>query len=347
MRALGLIAIFVIGCGTRGGGPDAGAGGGGSGGAGGFGDGGPGYGDDGGTLAGSVVTGTFTSAQGARDYRLYIPSRYRPGTPLPLIVYLHGCTQSVDSAARATRLDALAEEETLFAAYPIEPTSANPLGCWNWFSASDQVRGQGEPALIDGIAGQIAGSFSVDGKRVWIVGASAGAAMSVIMGATYPDRYAAIGVVAGCEYQGAPCGATGGPDPLAQGQAAYQAMGPRARIVPAIVFQGDADVVVAPVNADQVVQQWLATDDWADDGKHDGSIATTPSLSDSGMVPNGRSWDRTRYAAGGGAIVVERWTIHGAGHAWPGGAAGEAFTDPGGPDATRASYDFFAAHPMP
>ena len=301
--------------------------------------------DDGGATGGMWVTGTFSNDQGQRDYRLYVPSGYHAGTPLPLVVVLHGCTLGAEAMDATSQYSALAEARTFLVVYPEQSSAANPALCWNWFLGADQARAQGEPALIAGITQTVSDGWSVDGKRVYVIGISAGGAMSVIMGATYPDRYAAIGVVAGCEYAGSPCGSTGGPDPATQGQLAYQAMSSLARPVPVIVFQGDADAVVAPINGDQVTQQWIATDDYADDGAHDGTVATAAAATTTATVPNGRSYDRSEFDDRSGAALIDYYVIHGAGHAWPGGPASASFTDPTGPDATTLSYEFFRSHP--
>jgi poly(hydroxyalkanoate) depolymerase family esterase len=313
-------------------------------------DGSDGSSDGGGSSAsgdGLWISGTFTSAAGQRDYKAYVPPGYRPGVPLPLVTLLHGCAVSADQMDALTRFSSLAAQRSFIVAYPIQSPLANPSLCWNWFDPRNQQRGAGEAAIIAGITRALTQAFSVDGKRIFVIGASAGGAMSVIMGATYPDLFAALGVVAGCEYGGAPCSALGGPDPLAQGRLAYQAMGAFARVVPLVVFHGDADLVAAPINGAEVVQQWLASDDYADDGQHNGSIATTPSVDETGQVAGGRGYEHRRFSDGNGAPLIDYYIIHGAGHAWPGGPAGVIFTDPGGPDATALSYDFFLSHARP
>lgn len=298
-------------------------------------------------LPGTYFSGTYTNAWGTRRFEGYVPSTYRKGTAVPLVVYLHGCLQTADSAAAGTRFNQQAEARRFIVVYPEQSALANATRCWNWFATAQQVRGGPEPSIIAGITSWVQSRYSVDSRRIYVSGASAGGAMSVIMGATYPDKYAAIGVVAGCEYGGYPCGSSGGPDPVGQGAAAYSAMGSYARSVPVIVFQGDQDTTVPPINAEQVIQQWISTNDRADDGSYNGSVPTTRTSTSSGQVPGGRSYEIDFYRAADGSNLLQRYLVHGMGHAYPGGSSEGSYTDPLGPDATTISTDFFLAHPKP
>ena len=109
----------------------------------------------------------FTNHAGTRRYKLYIPSNFT-GETAPLVMMLHGCTQSPDDFAAGTRMNLLAEEFGFLVAYPAQPKSANLSKCWNWFRPGDQCRGQGEPALMAGMARQIATDFPIVRSQIYV-----------------------------------------------------------------------------------------------------------------------------------------------------------------------------------
>jgi poly(hydroxyalkanoate) depolymerase family esterase len=275
---------------------------------------------------------TYSSPAGSRAYRLFIPSRYRE-QPLPLVVMLHGCTQSPDDFAAGTRMNFLAEEQNCFVVYPAQPSQANQAKCWNWFRTADQQRGRGEPSLIAGITRQIMDDYLVDRKRVYVGGLSAGAAAAAIMGATYNDLYAAIGI-----HSGLACGvATDLPSALVamrQGRSDHRVISGDRPPVPTIVFHGDRDTTVHPNNGDQILEQSLGT-------------MSTQKKVHRGQVPGGHAYTRTILSDANGRGMLEHWNIHGAGHAWSGGSPAGSYTDPRGPDATREMLRFFLEHSLP
>ena len=287
---------------------------------------------------GQFVDGTYTNMAGARTYKLYIPSGYT-GQTLPLLIMLHGCTQTSVDFAAGTRMNMFAERELFLVAYPEQANSANGSRCWNWFQSADQHRGTGEPSLIAGMTQQIMSKYHTDTSRVYIAGLSAGGAMATIMAATYPDLYAAVGVHSGLPYGAAhdlPSAF------MAMKQGAPQHVQGPSKIIPLIMFHGDHDTTVAPVNADHVLDQWLQAA-----GDRPGG-ARRPALDvkeEQGRVGGQHPYTRFIYQDASGRVIVEKWIVHQAGHAWSGGCSSGSFTDPNGPDASAEMVRFFSEHP--
>ena len=306
---------------------------------------------------GTFTQYTYNGSAGSRPYYVYTPANYQVGTAVPMIVMLHGCTQTPTDFANGTQMNALADQKQFIVVYPQQTSTYNSSSCWNWFQSADQARGSGEPAIIAGIAQtveQTTSQWTIDSNRVYVAGMSAGAAMTVIMGATYPDIFAAIGVHSGLEYQAATsltaattAQSQGGPSPTQQGQAAYNAMGSAARVVPTIDFQGQSDYTVYPVNGDQVIEQWMQTDHLASNGTYNASFSS-PSTTNTGQVSGsgGHSYSIQTWNNTSGNEIEEYWKINGMGHAWSGGSSSGSYTDPNGPSATNAMYTFFMNHPM-
>jgi poly(hydroxyalkanoate) depolymerase family esterase len=286
--------------------------------------------------------GSYSNQAGSRAYKLYVPSSHH-GQTLPLVVMLHGCTQSPDDFAAGTGMNLLAEEHGCLVAYPAQPASANISRCWNWFKAEDQQRDAGEPSLIAGITRQIMAEYPVDPQRVYVAGLSAGGAAAAVMAATYPDLYAAVGVHSGLavgaatDMPSAFAAMQGGAMTLPSQPGTARTVGD-GRIVPTIVFHGDQDRTVHPRNGDQVIAQARGT-------------ATVElqatATAQQGQAAGGRSYRRIAHADAAGRAVLEQWVIHGAGHAWAGGSPAGSYTDPHGPDASREMLRFFLEHPHP
>lgn len=275
------------------------------------------------------IGATFSNAAGTRPYKLYVPQGYSADRPMPLVVMLHGCTQSPDDFAAGTGMNDLADDLGLLVAYPAQTKAANMQKCWNWFNEGDQRRGAGEPSLIAGITRRIMADYAVDADKVYIAGLSAGGAAAAIMGAAYPDLYAAIGV-----HSGLACGAAHDMSSAfgAMRKGASGKASPTNRGLPTIVFHGDQDATVNMRNGDAVSAQSAGS-------------ARLEVKTENGQAPGGRRWTKTTRVDASGSSTVEQWVIHGAGHAWSGGRRAGSYTDPEGPNASAEMVRFFLEHP--
>jgi poly(hydroxyalkanoate) depolymerase family esterase len=320
---------------------------------------------------GSLTHGSYHQPGGlTRTFLVYKPAGLKPGRPV--VMMLHGCNQTAPQAMTASRFNALADRQKITVVYPQQVASTgssapvsdgNGIGCWNWFLPEHQTRGSGEPGVLAGLVQAVTKSVKGDRKRVYVEGVSAGAVMSVILGATYPDVFAAVGSIAGCSYK--TCGD-------GSGALTHEAMGPRARIVPMFIENGSVDVLNPLPQSIDLAQSWLGADDLADDGSANQSVSRSPSSTVNTLpsgVPIPGSGDpcvhnESFLCLGGilglsdypltvqtwqhqGKDIVQLWIVHGMNHAQPHAPAGEPYTDPQGPDVTTASWLFFSKHRLP
>lgn len=268
---------------------------------------------------------TFTCAAGSRDYRLFVPE----GVPTGLLVMLHGCTQGPEDFATGTRMNALAARHGLVVAWPAQRETDNPRGCWNWFEPAHQQRGDGEPAILSGLAEALVGEFAIPSRRVFVAGLSAGGSMAAVLGETYPEVFAAIGV-----HSGLACGAASDVRSalaaMRGAPAAPRPLAPSADAPRVIVFQGTADPVVHPMNADRLMARASA-------------LAGARPARTTHTAAGDRSVSRTIARRPDGTPVVELWMVEGSGHAWSGGDSSGSFAEAAGPDASAEMMRFFLA----
>ncbi|WP_394777809.1 alpha/beta hydrolase family esterase [Undibacterium sp.] len=291
---------------------------------------------DSGDRGGRFISTSYSNSAGTRNYKLFIPSEYH-GQRLPLVVMLHGCTQDPDDFALGTGMNLIAEEQPCFVAYPAQSQAANGSKCWNWFSAIDQQRDKGEPSIIAGITREIVAEYAIDERQVFVAGMSAGGAMSVIMGTTYPDLYAAVGIHSGLPY----AAAKDLPSALSAMKGRGHSSGKAERLlqqIPVIVFHGDQDNTVSPRNGDQIIDEYV-------ESAADAALKLRSEVEE-GRVEQGHAYTRTVHKARDGKAVAEQWLVHGAGHTWSGGDQRGSYTDAKGPDASKEMMRFFSTHPQ-
>jgi poly(hydroxyalkanoate) depolymerase family esterase len=296
----------------------------------------------------SFRASTFSFAGLSWAYRLYVPpvadspSRPDSNEAPALVVLLHGCKQDAADFAKGTAMNALAAERNCLVLYPEQLRQGNSMGCWNWFEPAHQSRDTGEPAMIAALTRQTIAKQGVDPSRVYVAGLSAGGAMAALLAGLYPDLFAAVGV-----HSGLPAGAASdvmsaftamrsGPGASRKGQSASGATS--APAVPVIVFHGSADKTVNPGNAEQIHRSAIGAFATGEQSMKEEKFTLAAEKA------GGRRATRHVFRDAKGISQVEYWSIDTGPHAWSGGDASGSYTDPDGPNASRAMLDFFLQH---
>jgi len=268
---------------------------------------------------------TYRCAAGSREYLLHLPNGKAQG----LLLMLHGCTQTPEDFAVGTHIVPAAHALGIAVLLPAQSRGDNAQSCWNWFSGADQRRGKGEPEILAGLTAQIAQQHAIAAEQTYVAGLSAGGAMAVILGETYPDRFAGVGVHSGLPYG---CARSVNEAFAAMGgKATRQSRTHSDKTLPTIVFHGNNDATVKPSNGAQIIGDTLDR----------AAGAQTQIITEEHT--NGRSFIQTTTLDAQGGTLTEYWQINGLGHAWSGGNAKGSHTDPKGPDASAEMLRFFTS----
>lgn len=182
----------------------------------------------------------------------------------PLVVVLHGCTQTAEGYESHAGWTRLADEARFAVVYPEQKRANNAQNCFNWFLPADSARGLGESRSIRGMVEAAMERFGTDPARVFVTGLSAGGAMAAALLADYPDVFAGGAVIAGL-----PCGAASSMGEAFEAmsqpreksarqlgdivRARSNHLGPWPRVQ---IWHGGADQTVTPKNAEALARQW-------------------------------------------------------------------------------------------
>lgn len=204
----------------------------------------------------------FGTDPGSLRADTYIPENFQKNGPL--VVVLHGSTQSAESYNNGSGWSKLADECGVALLFPGQRRSNNAIGGFNWFKAGDSHRGGGEPLSIRQMIGKVIEEQAIDPSRVFITGLSSGGAMTSVMLATYPEVFAGGAIIAGLPYRSARTlmqaifrmKGYGGPsdrklDALVRGASNVNGHWPTIS-----VWHGGRDNTVDSSNADSIVRQW-------------------------------------------------------------------------------------------
>lgn len=204
----------------------------------------------------------FGTNPGALAAKFHVPDGVEKGAPL--VVVLHGCTQTAAGYDHHSGWSQLADEAGFALLFPEQQRANNPNLCFNWFLPGDARRGSGEALSIREMIETMVATHGLDRNRIFITGLSAGGAMASAMLASYPEVFAGGAIIAGLPYGSATTipeafdrmRGHGGPSEenlqrLVQDASTHEGPWPRISI-----WHGSADPTVAPSNAEALVAQW-------------------------------------------------------------------------------------------
>ncbi|WP_432261351.1 extracellular catalytic domain type 1 short-chain-length polyhydroxyalkanoate depolymerase [Cupriavidus sp. TMH.W2] len=283
--------------------------------------------------------GAWGTPLAPRRYRIFVPAGVTASRRAPLLVLLHGCGQDAASFAAVTRAAAVARESGWVVLLPEQASQANAQRCWNWFRPAAQ--GGIEAGLLMALIDQACRRHPVAADRISVLGLSAGGAMALMLGLRYPGRFAAVGSHSGAAPWSANNAAQAaramrgqrGPDAKAM-QALRSGLAGR-RPPPLLLLHGDADHVVDFSNATAAAGMWMHLQP---EDAHPLSAVPARRIQ-RGMRRAMDVFDWTE----GKSPYLRLVRMEGLGHAWSGGAGGQAFSDPAGPDGLKLALRFFLA----
>ena len=276
------------------------------------------------------------------SYGLYIPPEPAPAArgPMPLLVMLHGCKQTIDQLAMGTRMNLLADKNGYAVVYPEQSKHAHAHRCWHWYD-DRETAGLGEARAVVSLVDSLIAHHGIDPERVYLAGISAGAGLVSLLALHYPDRFAAVALHSAPALGEAHSGMTAMDvmrrgarrDPIALVDAMVQnEIYPG---MPAIIVHGEADRVVAPKNAEQLGLAFLRLNGFID-AEGVWMTGSTREVSEGGAEIH-------NYLIGSRRVVTV-CRIAGLGHAWAGGDEAVPFHSPMGPDASAMIWAFLREH---
>jgi feruloyl esterase len=210
-----------------------------------------------------VEVAEFGSNPGNLRMLSYVPDNLAPSSPL--VVVLHGCTQTAAGYDIGAGWSTLADRYGFAVLFPEQRQANNQKLCFNWFETGDITRGRGEPLSIRQMIERMTRDHAIDSRRIFVTGLSAGGAMTGVMLATYPELFAGGAVIAGLPY-GSATNVQGAFEQMYQSRARpagawgdlVRAASPHRGPWPKLsVWHGSADATVVAGNADEILKQWL------------------------------------------------------------------------------------------
>lgn len=278
-----------------------------------------------------------------RQYRVYVPSKYKAKKKWPVVMVLHGCLQTHFDIQSITEWDFVAEQHQFIVVYPFvtEYHDLRAKNCWGWWR-HDHIRpGQGEVEDLKHILNEVCQEFSIDTQRRFISGLSSGAAMTIAALVAHSGLFAAGASVAGVPYGETPRAVT-----LPYTSVRYQPLekilkkmetvrGNDRTGTPLMIVQSHDDSTVATEAAENLRESWLEFFAYRKALTRNVHYGRT----------KGVAWEHSRFIDHGGKSHIETFFLHGPDHGWYGGTSGD-FSFPDAPHASRLIWKFFEQHQL-
>lgn len=275
-----------------------------------------------------------------REYLVYVPKGHSNWRRASLLVLIHGCRQTPEEIAAATRICALADDLGCVVLLPRQSSVANAWRCWNWFDPAT-ARGWGETAIVAAQIRAVRRKYWIARKRMFVAGMSSGGGLAAVLGVRRPDLIAGAFV-----HSGVACGAASSAlsalSVLKSGadtDVLHIAMDARAHAkpdtlpVPLLAIHGGRDDTVATVNAVHLVRQYLALNGHPAANGGAADSLPPPDRIAATTTPDGRTMTTCEWRAEN-RLLVQHVLVDELGHAWSGGDSAYPYNDPHAPDAT-------------
>lgn len=270
------------------------------------------------------TNGTLVSSGKKRAYLLYVPQKYDPSIPTPLVISLHGYAEWPAHQMQISRWNDLADQYGFIVVYP--SGTHFPLRWRTRRTTASDSDPMLDVKFISDLIDQLERTYRIDPARIYANGLSNGGGMAFVLSATLSERIAAVGLVSGAYLY------------------PWEACSPSRR-VPAVVFHGTSDRIVpfrgGPSRA--FALPFPPIPEWIDTLACRNGCDETPL-----KLPSQGEASGVRFMNGMAEVLF--YTITGGGHAWPGGKpmprfiVGHTTQDI---DATQVMWDFFQQHPLP
>jgi len=205
---------------------------------------------------------SFGTNPGALKMFRYVPTGLPAGAPM--VVAMHGCTQSAAAYDDEPGWVALAERWKFALVLPEQQTTNNFNRCFNWFQSADITRDSGEALSIKQMVDETRAALGSNPARTFITGLSSGGVMTSVMLADYPEVFAGGAIMAGIPFgcatsviAGFSCMSPGvDKTPGAWGDLVRSATTYTGTRPTVQIWQGTSDITVRPLNMTELVDQW-------------------------------------------------------------------------------------------